>query len=234
MDLEDLRRRVGPYVIGHKRFNKIFCIGFNKTGTTTLEGVLRGYGYDLPDQEEQEARLTEACFRCDYTELRRFVERYDAFQDQPFSQGETYAVVDALFPNSRFILSERDPEEWFDSMTRFHKKVFKLDSLQGLSEEDLVTHSDYIYPGYSHASQKRMLTEFDGDQPVVRWDRLYDKDFYIAEYLARNRRIKRYFQNCLERLLVIDITREVDTRRLCEFLEIPKELVIDMPQFNRT
>jgi len=234
MNLDEFRRKAAPRVLANKRFNKLFCIGYNKTGTTTLEAVLKGYGYAMPNQQEQEARLTQACFRCDYTELRRLVERFDAFQDLPFSQGEIYAVADALFPNSRFVLSERDPEAWFDSMTRFHKKMFGLGDLHRLTEQDVLTKFTYLFPGYAHANKQRLLTEFDGDKPVVRWDRLYDKGFYIAEYEARNRRIKRYFQNSLDRLLVIDVTREPDTRRLCEFLDIPLDLVIEMPQLNKT
>jgi len=232
MNLDEFRRRVGPRVIAHKHFNKLFCVGWNKTGTTTLEAVLRAYGYQMPNQQEQETRLTLPVLRCDYTELRRFVDRYDAFQDRPFSQDETYAVVDALFPDSRFILSERDPDAWFDSMQRAHRKVFGLDTLQGLTEQDVLTRFNYLFPGYLHAITKRLLTQFDGDRPVVRWDLLYDKDFYVAAYLARNQRIKRHFQDCPHRLLVIDVTQEPTTRRVCEFLQIPAELAFAMPRLN--
>ena len=40
-------------------FNKCFCVGFNKTWTTTLERVLRTYGYRMPSIEEQELRFTK-------------------------------------------------------------------------------------------------------------------------------------------------------------------------------
>lgn len=232
MNLDEFRRRVGPSVIAHKRFNKLFCIGWNKTGTTTLEAVLRAYGYQMPNQQVQELRLTLPVFRCDYTELRRFVDRYDAFQDLPFSQGEAYAAVDALFPDSRFILSERDPDVWFESMLRFHKQVFRLDTLHGLTEQDVLTRFKYLFPGYMHARMKRLLTRFEGDRPVVHWDLLHDKDFFVAEYLARNQRIKCHFQDCPERLLVIDVTQEPTTHRLCEFLQIPTELAFAMPRLN--
>jgi hypothetical protein len=55
MNLDEFKRRVAPRVIASKRFNKLFCIGYNKTGTTTLEAVLRAYGYQMPNQQKQEA-----------------------------------------------------------------------------------------------------------------------------------------------------------------------------------
>jgi hypothetical protein len=81
-----------PRVISNKNFNKIFCIGYNKTGTTTLETVLRYYGFKLPNQQEQEVRLTKNVFSTEYEELKEFVQMYDAFQDLPFSQDVGFVV----------------------------------------------------------------------------------------------------------------------------------------------
>jgi hypothetical protein len=59
MNAEDFTKTVRPTVIANKDFNKCFCVGFNKTGTTTLERVLRTYGYRMPSIEEQELRFTK-------------------------------------------------------------------------------------------------------------------------------------------------------------------------------
>jgi hypothetical protein len=85
MNAEQFTSAVRGIVLSRKKFNKIFCIGYNKTGTTTLETVLRLYGFNLPNQQEQEARLTRQCFSTNYLELSDFVRRFDAFQDLPFS-----------------------------------------------------------------------------------------------------------------------------------------------------
>ena len=127
MKPEEFTRNIRPVL--QQNFNKIFVIGYNKTGTTTMERVLRLYGYSMPNQQEQEARLTRQVFSTNYEEFKCFVAKYDAFQDLPFSQEQTYVVADALFPNSRFILTERDSEQWFLSMTTFTKKLFKIDRL---------------------------------------------------------------------------------------------------------
>jgi hypothetical protein len=221
MQAEDFTRQVRARVLAGKTFNKIFCVGWNKTGTTTLEGLLRLYGYNLPNQQEQSLRLTRACFACDYTELKSFVAHYDAFQDMPF-------------PGSRFILSERDGDAWFDSLTRFYRKIYGLDQLDNLTREDVREKFTYLYRGYSLENFERQLTRYDKGTAELRWDLLFDRAFHIGQYRERNARIKHYFRNCPERLLVIDVTVEKTTRALCDFLNIPAEFAIDMPQLNKT
>ncbi len=234
MTPDEFTKIVSPSVLSNKSFNKIFCIGYNKTGTTTLEQVLGLYGYRLPDQQEQEARLTKQVFSTDYTELKSFCAQYDAFQDMPFSQGMTYVAADALFPNSRFILTEREPDAWFSSMYNFHRKLFNIDDMSKLTEQDIIQKFTYLYPGYIHANKKMLLSVFDGDRREVLWNKLYDKDYYVNMYETRNADIKRYFAESPEKLLVMDITKQTDTARLCEFLNIPAHMKVPMPHSNKT
>jgi hypothetical protein len=223
-----------PAYIKGRGFNKIFCIGYNKTGTTTLEDVLHRFGYRLPNQQEQELQLSKTTFSTDYSELERFCAEYDAFQDMPFSQGLTYVAADALFPDSKFILTERPADAWFASVSNFHKKVFKIDDLSSLTEKDVFKKFNYLYSGYMHSNKERLLSSFKGDLRNVDWGKLYDKDYYTDMYDRRNEEIKRYFMNAPDRLLVIDITQEKNTKKLCEFLNIPVKFSFDMPHRNKT
>ena len=234
MTTEQFTKIAYPRVIANKNFNKVFCIGYNKTGTTTLETLLRLYGYRLPNQIDQEIRLTKTVHNTNYNELLQFCSKFDAFQDMPFSQGLTFAVVDALFPNSKFILTERDADSWFNSMCSFHKKIFQIDDLTSLTEKDILEKFNYLYPGYSHQITARNLSKFEGDTRKVLWEKLYDYEYYIAGYKKRNEDIKRHFLNVPEKLLVIDVTKEKDTQKICDFLQIPLELIIDMPHSNKT
>ena len=234
MNATEFTKQARPRVLSQKRFNKLFCIGANKTGTSTLETVLRLYGYDLPNQQLQEARLTEACGRNDYSELKDFCQKYDAFQDLPFSHGFTFIAADALFPNSRFILTERDPEDWFRSVCSFHKKVFQVEDLSEVSEEMVKSTFRYIYPEYMHMYKQLFLTEVHEGRIRVRWDLLYNQDYYISEYLARNNAVKKYFSRSQEKLLVIDITQQKTTTEICRFLSIPGDITMNMPIINKT
>ncbi len=220
--------------IKDRSFNKIFCIGYNKTGTTSLEAILRQFGYKLPDQQEQELQLSKKTFSTDYTVLERFCAEYDAFQDMPFSQGLTYVAADSLFPNSKFILTERPADAWFKSMCKFHKKIYKIDDLSTLTEKDVIEKFTYLYPGYSHGNKERLLSSFKGDLRSVNWEKLYDYDYYTDMYNRRNEEIKRYFMNARGKLLAIDITQEKTTEKICEFLNIPLESSTDMHHRNKT
>ncbi|MCI5060005.1 MAG: sulfotransferase [Alphaproteobacteria bacterium] len=93
---------------------KIFCIGFQKTGTTSLGKALGMLGYDVcgpigvtnPDIDRK--ALAWAVER---------VPDYDAFQDNPWPL--LYQELDRLYPNSKFILTTRKPRSWLKSMRQY-------------------------------------------------------------------------------------------------------------------
>jgi hypothetical protein len=94
-----------------KSFNKVFEVGFPKTGTTSLDGAyrilgLRAKGYDAYLHSIKDTNLDE---------VLKYAEQYDAFQDGPW-HNINIEVLDKTFPNSRFILLERDDESWYKSM----------------------------------------------------------------------------------------------------------------------
>lgn len=228
------RTAPNPAAAPGPRPHKVFGIGFNKTGTSTLEQVFRHYGYRIPNQNEQERRLAADVFNTDYAGLRQFVENYDAFQDMPFSQGLVFVACDALFPDSKFILTIRDEDAWFDSLYRFHKKIFGFRDKSELTEDFFAGKNIYLYEGYVHANKARMLSVVNNGEMNIDWNLLYDADHYKKVYRERNDQIIKYFAKRPDKLLVLDITRERDTAKFCEFLGIPPDLVIDMPHENKT
>lgn len=235
MKEEQLTKLVRYAVISKQSYNKIFCIGFNKTGTTTLEKVLKLYGLDLPNQFEQEARISLPSLNGNYTKLLEFVAKYDAFQDLPFSQGETYVACDALFPNSKFILTVREPELWFNSFVRFYSKIFKVEGCDLLNEELVREKFNYLFPDYMYEVTRKFLTRAEQDgNTLVCWDKIFNRDYYIEKYLNRNKQIIEYFSGSTKRLLVIDLSAEVDTGKICDFLDIPRKYSIKMPHENKS
>lgn len=93
---------------------KIFCIGFQKTGTTSLGKALEVLGYSVcgpvgvtnPDIATK--ALDWACDRLPY---------YDAFQDNPWPL--LYRELDHICPGSKFILTTRKPRSWIRSMRKY-------------------------------------------------------------------------------------------------------------------
>ncbi len=119
-------------------------------------------------------------------------------------------------------------------MCRFHKKIFRIENLQNLSEQDVKNKLSYLFPGYLHQYKRRLLTVFSDGTMKEDWSLIYDKDHYISEYTSRNNRIKKYFMDAPEKLLALDITTLKDTALLCDFLNIPEKFVVEMPHANKT
>ncbi len=97
----------------HLVSKKIFCIGFHKTGTTSLGRALEVLGYrvkgpfGINDPDLTHTALDTAC---------KLIPQYDAFQDNPWPI--LYKELDQLFPNSKFILTERAPDAWITSQVK--------------------------------------------------------------------------------------------------------------------
>ncbi|MGA8261303.1 MAG: sulfotransferase family protein [Arenicellales bacterium] len=89
---------------------KVFCIGFHKTGTTSLAVALEQFGYrvtgpfGVSDPNIEKNAVPMAC---------ALARNFDAFQDNPWPI--IYKELDKEFPGSKFILMLRDPESWIKS-----------------------------------------------------------------------------------------------------------------------
>jgi len=91
---------------------KVFGIGLNKTGTTTLGTCLRRLGYR---HSSFDLRLLEQVRLGDLRGLKAAVERHDSFEDWPYPL--VFTQLDRLFPGSRFILTRRrSPGAWLRSL----------------------------------------------------------------------------------------------------------------------
>ena len=217
---------------------KVFCIGYNKTGTTSIERVLRNLGYSCPNQQFQEAMTVEPLFYGDIAPLKKLCIKYDAFQDMPFSQGVTYAQVDCMFPGSKFILTVRDSNIWFNSLTRFHLcGILKKAGVNNLSDVDEDTFRDkslYLHKNYMFNVVKHHVCKVVDNKIQYDWSLLYDKTHRINIYESRNKEIIKYFQNRTDQLLVIDIGEERDTSKIVEFLNLPRSFITNMPHLNRS
>ena len=93
--------------------NKVICIGWHKTGTTTMGEALLLLNYKVVG-----ARLdfAESLLEGDYTKVLKEAEKFEAFQDVPWAA--LYKELDAAFPGSKFILTIRDESKWIKSAVR--------------------------------------------------------------------------------------------------------------------
>jgi hypothetical protein len=201
--------------------SKVFCIGQNKTGTTSLAAALSQLGYTMGDQPAAEL-LLEDWGRRDFRRIVAYCASADAFQDIPFSLDYTYQAVDAAYPGSKFILTVRSSgDQWYSSLIRFHTAIVGRNRLP--TAEDLKAFS-YRRPGWLWDAM-RLVYGDDGS--------LYDRDTYIRRYEEHNRRVVDYFRNRAGDLLVLNVADPEAMRRLCDFLG-KKYDNIPMPHLNRS
>lgn len=214
--------------------SKVFCIGANKTGTSTLESILTNLGLKVPNQQEQELLLVDAIRAGNFSRVLEYCDQYDAFQDAPFSQEHNYIILDTLFPNSKFILSIRPEHDWFKSLVRFHKKTFRFKYKFQANEKFFKDKNLYLRDNYTYENQKRNVMRFNGRTVFFDWKHLYHKRTRINYYSARNEDVVRYFLKRPDQLLIIDVTKELDTSRIVEFLGVSERLISKMPHMNKT
>lgn len=213
-----------------RRFPKVFGIGAGKTGSSTLAQVFKRLGLALAPQAEAEHALIAPTLRGDLQPLRAYVERFEAFQDFPFSHGLTFAQLDALFPGSKFILTIRDPDEWFDSVERFTGVIARSVGLERITREALEAFDRPYRGAYAEIMLAATLTQFSPKGGMRdRWDRLHDRKLHIREFNRRNSAIQRHFRFRPDDLLVIDVTREPDVSRIIAFLGLQGQEAFEMP-----
>lgn len=195
---------------GRKPGRKIFCVGRNKTGTTSLAHALRGLGFSMGYQPRGEM-LRKDWHQRDLRRISQLVETADAFQDVPFSLPGICASMDTLFPGSRFILTVRDDaDQWYRSLTEFHKKI--VTGGKNIPTAQELKNFYYRYPGY--------LWEAAQTTYGVTEETLYDKALYTRHYDDHNEAVVRYFSGRPADLLVLNLSDPNAMRSLCEFLGI--------------
>ena len=105
------------------RYNsKVFCIGYNKTGTTSLGKSLEMLGYRNTSFNKRVWRNYYLKNRI--VKLLRYTAKFDSTDDLPWLKESMIPVLDKVFPGSRFIYLTRDDESWKRSYYNWRYKVF--------------------------------------------------------------------------------------------------------------
>jgi hypothetical protein len=116
---------------------RVLCIGWHKTGTSTLGAALLRLGYSvLGCRLDTYYSLTVG----DTEAALRTADPFDALQDVPWAA--LYEALDARYPGSKFILTVRDDDSWLRSASRhfgatpipLHGWLYGEPSLEGNEE----------------------------------------------------------------------------------------------------
>lgn len=90
---------------------KVICVGMHKTGTTTLGLALLDLGYSVMGARTD---LAPELLKENIKPALKIAASYEALQDVPWAL--LYKELDKEFPNSKFILTEREENKWIRSV----------------------------------------------------------------------------------------------------------------------
>lgn len=202
---------------------KVFCIGFGKTGTTSLASALKSFGYKLGEQAAAEMLLDD-CMNKKFDKLINYCHSADAFQDIPFWAPGVYQVLDREFGESKFILTIRNSsDEWYESLVRFHTQKFATG--ESLTSKDLAT-AVYRYKGFMLDAMKWLY-----HYPQIA---LYDQEPYKKIYEGHIAEVKAYFKDRHNDLLVLNLEEKNSYQKLASFLGICISEDVDFPWLNKS
>lgn len=209
-----------PLLVKDKQ--KIFCIGNNKTGTTSIKKAFEDLGYIVGLQREAE-KLARYYIKGDFRPIIDYCRTAQVFQDFPFSCPETYKHLDKAFPGSKFILTVRDsPEQWYKSLVNFHSRKYGNGHVP--TKQDL-QNAYYVWKGrpWEVFSYKYKTPD---DDP-------YNKAMLISFYNNYNNEIIEYFADRPDDFIVINVGEEGAYQKFVRFLGIDSPYS-EFPWENKT
>lgn len=203
-------RFIHPFLVAGKP--KIFCIGMNKTGTTSLAEAMEDLGYLMGYQHEAEQYLLDWEKR-DFSRIIAHCRHAQFFQDVPFSMPETYKVMDETYKGSKFILTIRDDaDQWVNSLINFHTKLWSPDD-EPPRKEHLLGEVERRYKGWAWDLVRLCYETSEND--------LYNREQLKSQYLRYNAEVMEYFKKRPEDLLVLNVADDDAYEKLCLFLDKP-------------
>lgn len=203
---------------------KIFGIGFNKTGTTSLKIAMDELGF-VVGNEFRAKFLFDDWVKRDFSPIEKYCRSAQFFQDSPFSLPYTFVAMDQAFPKSKFVLTVRDdPEQWYNSLIRFHGKLWGNGNVPPTAE-DLKRAKSKVYTGRPFHTLLNIYKVTESDP--------YNKEVLTKAYLDHIRFVEDYFRHRPHDLVKINVSEKGSYIRLCDFLKVePKRN--EFPWENRT
>lgn len=201
--------------------NKVFGVGLSRTGTRSLKDALNILGiktFHWPLGKYTYREISSGNYNL------TLLKKYQGITDVQIVP--IFPMLDKAYPNSKFILTVRDKEGWVESMKRINTLWRKCDG------------QSIFY---------KMWVQFEKDFPKLKlkafgraWWRLKynhrieyyrkaaygafsfaDESFFPKFYDQHIEKVKDYFKNRHQDLLVIDICEGEGWEKLCPFVGKP-------------
>ncbi|WP_127845051.1 sulfotransferase family protein [Psychroflexus aestuariivivens] len=171
---------------------KIFCIGLNKTGTSSLHEAFKILGFKsvhfLDDKGNNIKDIIERNYHNNEHVLKG-ISHYEAFSDwdRDETSHKVFKLFDQQYPNSKFILNTRDLDSWLNSREKHVRR-----------------------------NQKSFSANFGMKKSWLKIDR----EAWSVHFKRHHQSIYEYFEGRESDILVFDVTQGDSWDKLCSFLDV--------------
>ena len=155
--------------------NKIFGIGLSRTGTTSLTHALKKIGINIIHYPNK---------------TKLFDPKSDGACDIPAAVH--YKKLDVNFPNSKFIYTIRDKDEWLISIEKY----------------------------LEHKKNRKMGTWELQNRITIYGQIEFDKAVFASKYDQHDEDIRTYFKNREQDLLILNLVGGDNLDKLFSFIEV--------------
>ncbi|MHA1190777.1 MAG: sulfotransferase family protein [Promethearchaeota archaeon] len=143
-----------------KNTSKVFCIGWAKTGTSTLRKALNILGYRtvqfLRGGREPKEGWPEYITK----------SNYGAYVDWPMFKVNFFKKIDKKFPNSKFILTIRDEKSWEKSYRYYFDESPEEVKI---AKQKMIKHNNNVITYFKHNPNQLLIVNIaEGDG----WEKL--------------------------------------------------------------
>lgn len=181
------------------RMQKIFGIGWAKTGTKTLGDCFKILGWK---HQSLNLSLVEDVGRGDLTRILDLAAKKETFEDWPWII--LFKELDKAFPGNKFVLTIRDPESWLRSYRNMLQKegvaTLKMNKIRcilyGLPFPDVtdaqlieryLKHNDDVIQYFSSCPERLLIVNWEKGHGWKELCNFLDVDVPQVEFPHANR-----------------------------------------------
>ena len=121
---------------------KVFCIGYNKTGTTSVGKAIESLGFFHSSFNKKVWRNWYKRDKID--KVLKYTSKFDSFDDLPWLKEEMIPILDRTFKNSKWIYLVREEKSWKTSFRNWSYK--KLGEYPNVDEkyQNYLKHQSFV------------------------------------------------------------------------------------------
>jgi hypothetical protein len=149
---------------------KVFCIGWHKTGTTTMGWALHELGFKVVGARLD---LSESLLQSDSSFALELSKEFEAFQDVPWAM--LYKELDKTYPGSKFVLTIREEQSWLKSASKHFSSNYSA-MREWIYGNGVLKGNEELYLERYRAHYKNVYLYFQGRE----------KDILVFDFNAGN------------------------------------------------